>query len=81
MAQPSDVVILEHARKRAQDRGIDEEDIRRAAAGPDVVWSARPNAKTGRHRAKHVRKIGTRRLCVVVEHRGTTLVAVTAYWL
>jgi hypothetical protein len=74
------IIIVNHARKRALARGINLADVELAAANPDQTLEARPNAKGKARRMKHLKKIGSRQVCVLVEYRGAVRIVVTCYW-
>lgn len=73
------LVIGSYQRMRMQQRGIVESDVRKVATQPDLELSAKPNAKTGRPRAKWVGKAKDRQICLVVEEYATIVVLVTVH--
>lgn len=80
MAIAPRIILTPHVLARAKLRGITEEHIRTTVAAPDSKLAARPNAKSGAERKKHLKPFGGRKLCVVVEYRGNDRIAVTTYW-
>lgn len=74
------VIIIPHVHKRAAKRGIGIDEVRQTMLNPDQLLGARPNAKAGHERKKHLKDFGVRRLCVVVEYRGEARIAITTYW-
>lgn len=73
-------ILTNHAWKRAQQRGITRSQIDETVDQPDTTLAARPGAKTGSARSKHLRAFGNRTLCAVVETRGTRRIVITCYW-
>lgn len=80
MAIAPRIILTPHVLARARMRGITEEQIRATVTDPDSKLAARPNAKSGAEREKHLKAFGGRKLRVVVEYRGNDRIAVTAYW-